>query len=86
MTGHGDTLPGQVRFTGLDGAQNYRVKAVWPAPIPTQSEPSIIEALGLDGEGDTVSGQTLMTAGFQAPLVYPETCVIYHLIANEGAR
>ena len=82
MTGHQQTLPRRVRLTGLDPSKSYCLKAIWPQPLPVQSAPSIADALDLEGSGKSVPGETLMSLGFQAPLVYPETCIIYHLSAD----
>lgn len=78
LTGHKETLPGRLFAVGLDPAAAYRVRMVWPDPIRTVSRPSIIEALDLDGNGAVVSGEALMMAGLQIPLMLPETCLIYH--------
>ena len=79
LTGHRETLPGRLCFVGLDPARTYRLQIVWPDPVRAVSRPSVIEALDLTGGGAMISGEALMTAGLQIPLMYPETCILYHL-------
>lgn len=79
MGGHAETLPGRIFFSGLDAARQYRVQIIWPSPPVSQTQPSIIDAAKLI-KGDTLfSGAALMNMGLQAPLLFPETCLIYHL-------
>lgn len=80
MTGHRETLPGRIRFAGLNSEKDYRIKIIWPEPVPVRTAPSIVNELDLGGEGAIVSGEALMQFGIQAPLVYPETCIIYHVL------
>ena len=77
------TLPDLIRFNGLDAAKRYRVRMVWPLHNPSISTPSIIDAADLTGEGKVFSGAALMQHGMQPPLIHPDTCLIYHLEANE---
>ena len=79
LTGHRETLPGRLCFVGLDPARTYRLQIVWPDPVRAVSRPSVIEALDLTGGSAMISGEALMTAGLQIPLMYPETCILYHL-------
>ena len=79
LTGHSETLPARMYFAGLDPAQNYHLKIVWSHPVHSISSPSVIDTLGLAGEGARLSGELLMKAGLQMPLLHPETCVLYHL-------
>ena len=80
-TGHSTTLPGRFRFAGLDHGKRYRVKIIWPTKNVIVTSPSIIEAADLLGEGSVFSGEALLVHGFQLPLMYPESCVIYHFEA-----
>ncbi len=80
-TGHSTTLPGRFRFAGLDMTRRYRVKIVWPSTEFSITTPSIVEAADLLGEGSVFSGEALLVHGFQLPLMYPESCLIYHLEA-----
>jgi alpha-galactosidase len=79
LKGHQTTLPGRVRFVGLDPVRSYRVRIIWPNPVKSISEPSVLEALDLGGDGTVLSGAALMQMGLQLPLLHPETCLIYHL-------
>lgn len=77
LAGHTETEPGRIRFVGLDPATHYRVKIVWPIPAKTPTSPSIIDAADLNGEGTVFSGDALMKIGVQAPVLLPESCLIF---------
>ena len=77
--GHSTTLPGRFRFAGLDPAASYRLRLVWPGGKVSVTSPSILEAANLIGEGMTVSGEAMLEHGMQLPLMFPDTCLIYHL-------
>lgn len=79
MTGHRETLPGRIFFTGLAHDYKYRVRIIWPAPVISTTSPSIIEAADLIDGGCVIPGEALMRVGMQVPLMKPETCLIYHL-------
>ncbi len=79
------TLPGRIYFAGLDPQARYRVQMVWPQQNPSISTPSIIDAADLQGEGAVFSGAALMGYGIQPPLIFPDTCLFYHLQSCEGA-
>ncbi|MEM9667888.1 MAG: alpha-galactosidase [Pseudomonadota bacterium] len=81
VTGHGETLPGRIVFTGLKPDELYRVRIIWPSKIKSVSEPSVIDALDLKGGGSPILGDMLMEIGIQVPLLHPETCLIWHLQA-----
>lgn len=81
MIGHRHTLPDRIRFVGLDPSLYYRCRIVWPLYPRSQTCPSIIETLDLAGHGSVISGRALMDIGLQAPLLYPESCLIFHLEA-----
>ncbi|MEL6360309.1 MAG: alpha-galactosidase [Pseudomonadota bacterium] len=80
-SGHNTTLPGRFRFAGLDETKRYRVKIVWPTSNFSVTSPSIVEAADLLGEGSEFSGEALLVHGFQLPLMYPESCIVYHFQA-----
>ena len=73
------SAPDRLFFAGLDPATDYRVRIVWPLTDPSVSHPSIVEALGLMGEGSVFSGAALMEFGMQTPPLHPDSAVIYHL-------
>jgi len=81
LTGHAQTLPGRMYLPGLDSSRSYRTKIVWPSPVRSVSQPSIIEALDLQDSGTVLSGEALAQMGLQIPLLHPETCLIFHLEA-----
>ncbi|MEM7006728.1 MAG: alpha-galactosidase [Pseudomonadota bacterium] len=82
LVGHTETLPGRIFFSGLNADESYRVRIVWPSPVVSRSSPSVIEALDLNGNGSVIAGDALMQMGIQVPLLYPETCLIWHLDAR----
>ena len=77
LTGHRETEPGRIRFVGLDPAACYRLRIIWPAPAKTPTTPSIIDVADLNGAGTVYSGEALMTIGLQAPVLLPQTCLIF---------
>ena len=79
LAGHAETLPARMYFSGLDPKTDYRLRIVWPCPVHSISRMSVIDALDLTGDGAMLSGEVLMTAGLQIPLMYPETCVLFYL-------
>ena len=82
LSGHGETLPGRIYFSELAPNLNYRVRIIWPSPMRSYTAPSIVEACQLDGDGAVFSGEALIHMGLQLPLLYPETCLIFHLYAE----
>ncbi len=81
LTGHRETLPGRLYVPGLDPERVYRTCIVWPDPVRSVSQPSVLDALGLDEGGAVLSGEALANVGLQVPLLLPETCLIYHFEA-----
>lgn len=79
---HPSTKPPRLRFDGLDPAQQYCVKLVWPQANPSLSHPSIIDAAALMENGIPFAGAALMEHGLQLPLTHPDTCLIYNLKAE----
>lgn len=77
LTGHRETLPGRFFVPGLDDRLTYRVRVVWPDPVRSVSAPSVLDRLGLSGNGALISGQALANIGLQLPLLHPETCLIF---------
>jgi alpha-galactosidase len=68
------SAPGRYRFAGLDEAAVYTLNLIWPV-APKSYSPSILEKL----QGVRVSGQALMSAGLQLPILHPETVLAFHL-------
>ncbi|GAA4035635.1 alpha-galactosidase [Parerythrobacter jejuensis] len=79
---HSTVLPERIYFTGLDAGRKYRVRLVWPLANPSVTAPSIIDHADLLGKGSVFGGASLMDYGMQVPLLYPDTCLIYHLEAE----
>lgn len=79
---HRETLPGRIFFTGLDAHKVYRIKIIWPAPATSRSTPSIISRADLSADGILIPGEALMQMGLQAPLLNPETCLLFSLTAE----
>ncbi len=79
---HPTTTPPRLRLDGLDPAKQYRIKLLWPQSNPSRSDPSIIDAAALMENGSLFAGAALMEHGIQLALVHPDTCLIYHLKAE----
>lgn len=65
LEGHPATLPGRLRFDGLDPAKRYRMSQLWP--------------IGAAAGSREVMGDMLMLAGIELPLVWPQSLMIWHL-------
>lgn len=76
--GHEVTLPGRFRFAGLRRDARYKMRIIWPLTNPSVTSPSIVEAANLLTDGVIVSGDALLGHGVQLPLMYPDSCLIYH--------
>lgn len=79
MTGHDRTVPPCIRFDGLDADADYRIRMIWPTGWKTITEPSVMTAMSLDGDGHILPAQALMTVGMQLPFAYPETVLLFQL-------
>jgi len=79
---HSTTTPPRLRFSGLDPSKRYRTRLVWPERNVSISSPSIIDEANLYGDGTGFSGGALMEHGIQLPLIMPDTCLIFHLRAE----
>ncbi|KTR95436.1 alpha-galactosidase [Microbacterium testaceum] len=84
--------PGRVRLPGLDPDARYRVVPVVPTPLPSRFTPArwwgfelapsaVYHGAPVWQEGSEpgveMSGALLGAAGLMAPLLYPETAVVY---------
>jgi alpha-galactosidase len=67
LEGHPETLPGRLRFDGLDPAKRYRMSQVWPA--------------GAAADEREVMGDALMRAGNELPLLWPQSLMVWYLKA-----
>ncbi|MFM9936827.1 MAG: alpha-galactosidase [Novosphingobium sp.] len=67
LEGHPATLPGRLRFDGLDPARRYRMSQPWPARAAADPR--------------EVMGDALMLAGIELPLLWPQSVMIWHLKA-----
>lgn len=75
-----ETSPARIRLAGLTPNSRYRLRLVWPDRNVSITSPSIVEAADLLGEGRAFHGAELMEYGLQLPLVFPDTCLIFHLV------
>lgn len=82
LTGHLETHPGRLFAVGLEAAKSYKVRLIWPAGPISPTQPSIVEAADLLGDGAVFSGDALMKIGLQLPLTLPETCLIFYIKAE----
>ena len=65
---HPTTHPPRLHFAGLDPGKHYQVSLLWPEFL----------AKGIG----SFAGSALMGYGLQLPQTYPDTCLIYHLKAE----
>ncbi|MEO1593957.1 MAG: alpha-galactosidase [Pseudomonadota bacterium] len=84
LDGHASTLPPRLRVPGLDDAQHYRLKLVWPRDGASITTPSIVDAASLSGDGALFSGESIRQHGLQLPLTYPDVCLVFHFEAIAG--
>ncbi len=74
-------LPGRLKFEGLDPLRSYRLQLIWPTFWQAIKGPSAIETRDLNGEGGIFSGAALMHGGLQLPHAFPETCLLFYVVA-----
>ncbi|MEL7481833.1 MAG: GH36 C-terminal domain-containing protein [Pseudomonadota bacterium] len=79
------SLPPRFIFSHLDQTRMYRLKLIWPTKMETPSNPSVIDLGELHTEGLRASGDVLMSAGLQLPLMTAETGLIFYLEADGSA-
>ena len=72
-----NTTAGRLHFCGLDADKLYTVNTVWPLQ-PSSSSASILDIIN----GSVISGDALINAGLQLPIMQPETLLIFHLQQN----
>jgi alpha-galactosidase len=68
------STPGRLLFRGLKRKALYEVKIVWPL-APRSYSGSILEVIG----SVPFSGDALMRAGMQLPIMEPESLLVFHL-------
>ena len=69
-----NTTTGRLHFRGLDANRLYTVNIIWPLQ-PSSSSASILDIIN----GSVISGDGLINAGLQLPIMQPETLLIFHL-------
>jgi alpha-galactosidase len=74
-------LPPPVQLRGLEAGRRYRV-----VPVPLAGGPSAqeISSPPWAGDGIVLTGQVLMRAGLQMPVLHPEQALILHLTQAAG--
>jgi alpha-galactosidase len=82
LTSEKNILPDRLHFAGLDAALRYRLRLIWPTRWSANKGPSAIEKLGINKDGALFSGEVLMTVGLQLPAAYPETALLFYLVAE----
>jgi alpha-galactosidase len=81
ISGHAMTIPDRIFFAGLDTARKYRLRLIWPQRWKSHSTPPVDRAI--DFSKDAVfSGEALMALGMQLPLTYPDSVLLFHLVAE----
>ena len=69
-----NTHAGRLHFSGLNPDRLYTVDIIWPLK-PSSSSPSILDRIN----GAVISGDALIHAGLQLPIMQPETLLVFHL-------
>ena len=72
-----NTHAGRLHFSGLNPDRLYTVDIIWPLK-PSSSSPSILDRIN----GAVISGDALIHAGLQLPIMQPETLLVFHLQQN----
>lgn len=73
------STPGRLRLSGLQRDQNYTVSIVWPLQ-PSSYSTSVLDVI----DGAVLSGDALMRAGMQLPVLRPHSILILHLEAAQA--
>lgn len=68
------TTPGRYRFIGLDPQKSYRLQKVWPEVLHEYSA-SVLNVV----DNEVFTGELLISAGLQLPVLFPQTSVVFHL-------
>jgi alpha-galactosidase len=69
------SAPGRMRFSGLASDEFYDVKIIWPLEPRSCSE-STLDLI----DSAPISGDALMNAGIQLPILKPESLLVFHLV------
>ena len=69
-----NTHAGRLHFSGLNPDRFYTVDIIWPLK-PSSSSPSILDRIN----GAVISGDALIHAGLQLPIMQPETLLVFNL-------
>jgi alpha-galactosidase len=73
---------GRLRLRGLDPERSYRVRPVFPGPMPSGLVPPHWWGHGLTG--GVFTGAALEHVGVACPRIHPDQAVIYRADATEG--
>jgi len=68
------SVGGRLRFASLDQNSGYTVNVVWPL-TPSSYSKSILDVIN----GAVISGDVLVNAGIQLPIMLPGSMLIFHL-------
>lgn len=74
VDGHNTNLPQRYRFADLDANAKYEINIVWPL-TPYSNTSSILDRI----QGAVISGEALMQAGIQMPLLQTDNLLIFAL-------
>ena len=70
------SAPGRFRFDGLLPNRRYSIKIVWPL-APESYSTSILDSI----ETSPITGDALMNAGMQLPIITPQSVLVFQLQA-----
>ena len=74
LDGQPHSAPGRLRLRGLDREGRYRVSVIWPRATADSLAPTLAQL-----DGSMISGDALMSAGLQLPILQPQSLFILHL-------
>lgn len=74
LDGHPNSSPGRFRFRGLEANEQYEINVIWPLEPHSYSK-SVLDVIN----GAVLTGDALMKAGLQLPIMMPQNLLIFHL-------
>jgi alpha-galactosidase len=70
-----NSVGGRLLFAGLDNDRIYSISVIWPEQPQSYSK-SILDVIN----GSQISGEALMSAGVQLPIMKPANLLVFHLL------
>ena len=70
-----NSVGGSLLFVGLDKDRIYSIRIIWPEQPQSYSK-SILDVIN----GSQISGEALINAGVQLPIMKPASLLVFHLL------